>query len=173
MLVVTIAKQFTFDAAHNLPDLPEGHKCRRLHGHTYTVELEFTGPVQSTGEERGFLIDYQVIADAWQPLHEQLDHQFLNGVSSDLGVPSTEHLAAWIARRLADLPAFNARPVFGNCREDLTLLTQVTVRESSTTWCRVRVEDMRIANMCQKMPWAVIEGIRGALGFGAQYLGPS
>lgn len=32
-----IGKRFMFEAAHHLPDLPEGHKCARLHGHSYTV----------------------------------------------------------------------------------------------------------------------------------------
>lgn len=143
MLIATIAKRFTFDAAHSLVNLPPEHKCHRVHGHTYTVELEFTGPVQSGGQEEGFLIDYQVIADAWAPLHEQLDHRDLNGVFN-LGVPSTEHLAAWVVRQLADHAAFR----WG----DLTMLTKVTVFESTSTWCSVRVHDMYHAGVCRHAP---------------------
>lgn len=151
MLIATIAKRFTFDAAHRLENLPADHKCNRLHGHTYTVELEITGPVQANG----FVIDYQVIADAWAPLHELLDHRYLNEVHG-LGVPSTERLALWILSRLVDDKnlAFDASRVDPRIAAieaigrpssvpEWTLISAVTVEESSTTWCRVTTEAAR------------------------------
>lgn len=132
MLIATIAKRFTFDAAHRLDNLPVDHKCHRMHGHTYEVELEFAGPVKTVGPQRGFVLDYQVIADAWEPIHELLDHRVLNDVPG-LEVPTTEYLATWIVIRLAELPMLQSFSNLG------TLLTAVTVKESSTTWCRVTV----------------------------------
>lgn len=114
-MIATLSKSFTFDAAHCLPRLPAGHKCANLHGHTYRVELICRGYVQ----ENGFVVDYDDIARAWAPLHEQLDHKYLNDVYG-LETPSTEHLCAWIIMRI-DLPS----------------LVAVRVYESSTTWCEM------------------------------------
>jgi 6-pyruvoyltetrahydropterin/6-carboxytetrahydropterin synthase len=145
MLIATIAKRFTFDAAHRLEHLPADHKCNRLHGHTYTVELEITGPVGIDG----FVIDYQVLADAWAPLHEMLDHRYLNevrGLGPPLGVPSTEHLALWILRRLvndASALALSEGPPGASPEMTWTLLSAVTVEESSSTWCRVTTDAVR------------------------------
>lgn len=116
-MFATIAKRFTFDAAHHLPTVPADHKCHRMHGHTYEVELVFRGPV---GDD-GFVIDYAKIAEAWDPLHAALDHQILNDVRG-LEVPSTENLVHWIWRRLGDI---------------WPMLDVVRVYESSTTWCEV------------------------------------
>ncbi|MFP3499961.1 6-carboxytetrahydropterin synthase, partial [Pseudomonas sp. SIMBA_059] len=40
-----IFKEFTFESAHRLPHVPEGHKCGRLHGHSFKVGLHLTGPL--------------------------------------------------------------------------------------------------------------------------------
>lgn len=118
---VTISKRFDFDAAHFLPKVPEDHKCRRMHGHTYVVELICTGPL----DERGFVLDYAELAAAWAPLGLVLDHRVLNEIPG-LENPSTEVLAPWIARRLASF---------------LPSLVRVRVYESSTTWCEVDVSE--------------------------------
>lgn len=115
---VTISKKFDFDAAHFLPKVPEGHKCRRLHGHTYVVEIICAGEV----DEHGMVLDYAEIATAWQPLHDLLDHRCLNDIV-DLENPTTEILAPYILNRL--------EPV-------LDSLVAVKVYESSTTWCEAR-----------------------------------
>lgn len=130
-MIATIAKHFTFDAAHHLPTLPPDHKCYRMHGHTYQVELVLTGVVL----DDGFVIDYAEIASKWDPLHKLLDHRVLNDVPG-LEVPSTENLAAWIACRLIERDAKFAR-----------ILDTVTVRESSTTWCSVRVGSLTDGDM--------------------------
>ncbi|HEY4266795.1 MAG TPA: 6-carboxytetrahydropterin synthase QueD [Galbitalea sp.] len=115
-MIATIAKRFTFDAAHSLPLMPEGHKCRNMHGHTYIVELRLVGPVDP---RTGCLVDYAQIAKAWAPLHDRLDHKVLNQVAG-LSCPTTEALCAWILSKI-----------------NLPYLHSVRVYESSTTWCEV------------------------------------
>ncbi len=119
---VTISKTFDFDAAHYLPHVADGHKCKRLHGHTYRVEIICDGEPDS----RGMVVDYAQIAAVWQPLHERLDHRLLNEIEG-LDNPTTEVLAPWILRRV---------------RHGLTCVTAVRVYESSTTWCEARVSEM-------------------------------
>lgn len=85
---------FQFAAAHQLTKVPEDHKCGRMHGHTYTVELHLEGPVD---QEAGWVIDFSLVKEAWAPLHERLDHHTLNDVVSN---PTAERLAAWVAMEL-------------------------------------------------------------------------
>jgi 6-pyruvoyltetrahydropterin/6-carboxytetrahydropterin synthase len=115
-MIATLAKRFTFDAAHCLPKLGPDHKCHRLHGHTYEVELVFRGRVQ----ENGFVVDYDKIAEAWQPIHDELDHRYLNDVPG-LETPSTEVLCGWMWKRL----------------EMWNDLVKIHIKESSTTWCEM------------------------------------
>ena len=93
-----IFREFTFEAAHRLTHVPDGHKCARLHGHSYRVEIHVHGPV---GEETGWVMDFQEIKDAFAPLHDQLDHHYLNEVAG-LGNPTSENLARWIWVRLTE-----------------------------------------------------------------------
>lgn len=116
-----IFKQFRFEAAHRLPNVPPAHKCARLHGHSFFVEVHVRGPV---GPDSGWVIDFADIAAAWQPLHDILDHNFLNEVEG-LANPTSEHLARWIWQRI--LPA-------------LPGLSQVLVRETCTSGCVYRGE---------------------------------
>lgn len=85
---------FEFAAAHQLPKVPPGHKCGRMHGHTYTVELHLSGTLDL---EMGWVVDFAAVKDAWAPLHDQLDHRSLNDV---LPNPTAENLAIWIAGKL-------------------------------------------------------------------------
>lgn len=91
-----IFKRFTFEAAHRLPNVPPGHKCARLHGHSFAVEIHLRGPV---GETSGWVLDFADIAAAWQPLHALLDHNYLNEIEG-LDNPTSELLARWIWRRV-------------------------------------------------------------------------
>lgn len=118
---VELRKQFRFEAAHHLPKTPEGHKCRRLHGHSYRVTVEVSGEV---GEETGWLIDYADIKEAFQPLWEQLDHYCLNEVEG-LENPTSEVLCKWIWDRL---------------KPTLPLLSQVIVHETCTSTAHYRGE---------------------------------
>jgi 6-pyruvoyltetrahydropterin/6-carboxytetrahydropterin synthase len=92
-----LTKEFTFEAAHSLPAAPEGHKCRKLHGHSFKVEVSIEGEVNA---ETGWVYDYAVIGDAMRPLIEQLDHSNLNEIWG-LEIPTSENIAAWLWKRLA------------------------------------------------------------------------
>ena len=86
----TVTKEFRFEAAHALPHLPEGHKCRRLHGHSYKFRVEVDGEL----DDRGFVIDYAEISAEVDPVVERLDHHNLNELF-DFHT-SAENLAKWI-----------------------------------------------------------------------------
>jgi 6-pyruvoyltetrahydropterin/6-carboxytetrahydropterin synthase len=124
--MATLAKRFTFDAAHCLPRLPAGHKCANLHGHTYEVELVCRGKV----DDVGFVIDYDVIAMAWRPVHDQLDHRYLNDIPG-LETPSTEHLVAWMFRWFHEHTELDPGQAFW------PVLHSIRIKESSTTWCEM------------------------------------
>lgn len=101
-----LSRQFRFEAAHRLPKTPEGHKCRRLHGHSYVVELTVEGEVDP---ETGWVLDFAEIKDAFSPLYQQLDHYYLNEVEG-LENPTSENLARWIWVRLqGKLPLVEVR----------------------------------------------------------------
>lgn len=114
---ISLRKSFTFEAAHWLPSFPEGHKCRRMHGHSFHVDVEVTGEVP---DDRGYLIDYGEIKKAIIPIQQQLDHYLLNDIDG-LANPTAEVLAKWIYTRL---------------KSKLPLLTAVQVHETCTTVAR-------------------------------------
>jgi len=112
-----IFHEFTFDSAHHLPKSPEGHKCRRLHGHTYRVVVTVGGPL---ARARGWIGDFSDVEAAFAPIHEALDHRLLNDVAG-LENPTSENLAAWIWERLAPrLPG----------------LAELVVKETCSSGCR-------------------------------------
>jgi 6-pyruvoyltetrahydropterin/6-carboxytetrahydropterin synthase len=114
-----IRKSFTIEAAHRLPNLPAGHKCARLHGHSFTIEIGVGGPIDPV---KGWIIDYADIKDAFQPIYDLLDHNYLNDIPG-LENPTSENLALWIWERL---------------KADLHNLTAVIVHETCTTTCEYR-----------------------------------
>ncbi|MCO1575825.1 6-carboxytetrahydropterin synthase QueD [Crossiella sp. SN42] len=114
-----IFREFTFEAAHRLPNVPEGHKCARLHGHSYRVVLHVEAPVDP---QAGWVMDFGDVKAAFKPLEAELDHHYLNEVGG-LENPTSENLAVWIWDRLHPaLPALSA----------------VTVRETCTSGCTYR-----------------------------------
>lgn len=115
-----ITKMFDFDAAHSLPLMPEGHKCKRLHGHTYRVRFALEGPL----DPQMMVADYAEIEEAWKPIHDRLDHRNLNEIHGLAPQPTTEVLAWWIMRE------------FRHAAPQLPLVS-VRVYESSTTWAEV------------------------------------
>ena len=95
-LITELTKEFTFEAAHRLPNVPPGHKCARLHGHSYTVEVTLRGPVDP---HYGWIVDFAVLTETWQGLRAQLDHRLLNDIPG-LENPTSELLAAWLFERI-------------------------------------------------------------------------
>jgi 6-pyruvoyltetrahydropterin/6-carboxytetrahydropterin synthase len=93
---VRLTRDFTFEAAHLLPRAPEGHKCRRLHGHSFRVEVTVEGEVDPA---TGWFLDYAEITRLVEPLRLQLDHYYLNEVKG-LENATSENLARWIWDRL-------------------------------------------------------------------------
>lgn len=111
-----IFKKFSIEAAHRLPNLPEQHKCRRLHGHSFVVEIYVAGPLTA---KEGWIMDFADVTRAFQPLYDQLDHHYLNDIPG-LENPTSEILAMWIWTRL---------------KSALPLLSKVVVRETCTAGC--------------------------------------
>lgn len=109
-----IFREFTFEAAHRLPNVPTDHKCARLHGHSYRVEVHVAGPI---GKETGWVQDFGELKVVFKPLEDELDHRYLNEVEG-LENPTSEVLAKWIWDRLA---------------KELPGLSQVRVRETCTS----------------------------------------
>ena len=114
-----LRKTFQFEAAHRLPKLPSGHKCHRLHGHSFQAEIVVEGPVDP---ELGWVMDYAEISKAFRPLWEKLDHHYLNDVPG-LENPTSEVLAHWI---------------WENLKPSLPLLKEVVVAETCTARCVYR-----------------------------------
>ncbi len=107
-----IYKAFRFEAAHRLPNLPETHKCHRLHGHSFRVTVFVEGPVD---ERLGWVIDFADIDEAFRPVFERVDHYYLNEIPG-LENPTSENLASWIWDRLKpNLPAMNKLEIAETC----------------------------------------------------------
>jgi 6-pyruvoyltetrahydropterin/6-carboxytetrahydropterin synthase len=114
-----IFKDFTFEAAHFLPGAPEGHKCRRLHGHSFRVRVTIRGNPDRTA---GWVMDFGTIKERFEPIRRQLDHYCLNEIIG-LENPTSERIAEWIWPRLkAVLPE----------------LAEIEIFETCTTGCRYR-----------------------------------
>jgi 6-pyruvoyltetrahydropterin/6-carboxytetrahydropterin synthase len=109
---VEIFKAFTLESAHRLPNVPAGHKCARVHGHSFRVEIHVRGPVDA---HLGWVMDFADLKAAFQPLYQQLDHHYLNDVPG-LENPTSENLARWIWQRLRPaLPQLSAVVVHETC----------------------------------------------------------
>ena len=106
-----VFREFSFEAAHLLPHVPEGHKCGRLHGHSFRVELRVRGDLDP---RTGMVVDFADIKAAFVPLHDKLDHRFLNEVEG-LENPTSENLALWIWDRLQGSLSLSAVIVRETC----------------------------------------------------------
>lgn len=114
-----VSKEFRFEAAHSLPHLPEGHKCRRMHGHSYRFEVVCRGPLDG----RGFVIDYAEISEIVNPIVEDLDHQNLNELfATPSGVAHLPSTAEQLAKYLYD-----------TLKHDLDCLHQIHLYETAKT----------------------------------------
>lgn len=114
--VVELVKEFRFEAAHFLPNVPEGHKCRRVHGHSFRGEIAVRGPLHP---ELRWVIDFADLKEAVEPVVRRLDHYLLNEIEG-LENPTSEVVAVWVWSRLApSLPG----------------LVRVTIEETCTSRC--------------------------------------
>ena len=111
-----IFKEFTFEAAHFLPNVPPEHKCRRLHGHSYHVLIYVKGDV---GENSGWVMDFGELKKYFNPIYDRLDHRYLNDIDG-LENPTSENLARWIWHEL---------------KPQLSLLSKIEVSETCTSGC--------------------------------------
>lgn len=109
-----IFKTFTLESAHRLPNVPPGHKCARVHGHSFRVELHVSGPVDP---HLGWVMDFADIKQVFEPLYLRLDHRYLNDVPG-LENPTSENLARYIWREL---------------KPELPQLARVVVHETCTS----------------------------------------
>jgi 6-pyruvoyltetrahydropterin/6-carboxytetrahydropterin synthase len=114
-----IFKDFHFEAAHRLPNVPEGHKCARLHGHSFHLRISVSGEPR---EPEGWIMDFGEIKTRVKPVIEQLDHYYLNEIPG-LENPTSEVLAIWIWERL---------------KPSLPALSAVEIRETCTSGCVYR-----------------------------------
>ena len=107
-----IFKDFSIESAHRLPNVPEGHKCARLHGHSFQVRVSVAG---SLHPELGWVMDFADIKAACKPVVEELDHRYLNEIPG-LENPTSENLARWIWRRLKpQLPGLSRVRIMETC----------------------------------------------------------
>ena len=111
-----IFKDFTFEAAHRLPNVPAEHKCGRLHGHSFLVTLYISGDID---QNTGWIMDFGDIKHVFKPIYEQLDHNYLNDIPG-LENPTSEVLAKWIWNELKPL---------------LPELSKIQIRETCTSGC--------------------------------------
>jgi 6-pyruvoyltetrahydropterin/6-carboxytetrahydropterin synthase len=116
-----IFREFSFEAAHRLPNVPDGHKCARLHGHSFYVIVHVTGPLDA---RLGWVMDFAQVKAAAAPLIDMLDHRYLNEIDG-LDNPTSEQVARWIWERLAP---------------KLAGLSAITVKETCTSGCTYRGE---------------------------------
>ena len=116
---MNVFKEFTFEAAHRLPNVPADHKCARLHGHSFRVAIHVEGEIDA---DSGWVLDFADIERAFAPLHDQLDHHYLNEIEG-LDNATSEVLCVWIWERL---------------KPKLPLLTEVIVAETCMSNCVYR-----------------------------------
>jgi 6-pyruvoyltetrahydropterin/6-carboxytetrahydropterin synthase len=114
-----IFKEFSIEAAHRLPNVPAGHKCSRLHGHSFRISVYVEGPIQP---DSGWVMDFADIKEATRFIHGELDHRYLNEVPG-LENPTSERLAVWIWGRLKPL---------------LPTLSRLIVHETCNSGCEYR-----------------------------------
>ena len=112
-----IFREFTFDSAHAISSLPEGHKCKRMHGHTYTLTVHLTGGLDPN---IGWILDFADLKKlVWDEALNHLDHRTLNDIT-DMGSPTCENITLWIWSRL---------------KPKLPGLTRLTLREGKNSGC--------------------------------------
>jgi 6-pyruvoyltetrahydropterin/6-carboxytetrahydropterin synthase len=113
---IELVKEFRFEAAHWLPNVPDGHKCRRMHGHSFRGEVAVRGAIDA---RTGWVIYFADLKLAVDPIVKRLDHYLLNEIAG-LQNPTSELLAIWIWNQLAP---------------SLPMLNRITIEETCTSRC--------------------------------------
>ncbi len=111
-----IFRVFTIEAAHRLPNVPAGHKCARLHGHSFRIEVHVSGPVDP---RTGWVMDFADMKRAFAPVFDRLDHHYLNEIEG-LDNPTSENLARWVWAQL---------------HPGLPQLSRIVIHETCTSGC--------------------------------------
>ena len=111
-----IFKTFQIEAAHRLPNVPAGHKCSRLHGHSFRIEIHVRGDLDPS---LGWVMDFADLKAAFAPIFSELDHRYLNEIPG-LENPTSERLAVWIWDRI---------------KPSLPLLAKIVVHETCSSGC--------------------------------------
>src|SRR5262245_30544723 len=112
LMTAELFKAFIFEASHRLPNVPDGHKCGRLHGHSFRGAIVVRGDV---GLPTGWIVGLPVVKRVFQPYFDQLEHNYLNDVAG-LDNPTSENLARWIWDRLrSELPGLSKVIVHETC----------------------------------------------------------
>ncbi|MCK9481695.1 MAG: 6-carboxytetrahydropterin synthase QueD [Bacteroidia bacterium] len=111
-----IYKEFDFEAAHFLPNVPEGHKCKNIHGHSYRFTIFLKGDVNA---ETGWIMDFAILKSIVNPIVKQLDHQTLNNIMG-LENPTVENLSIWL---------------WDTLKPQLPLLSRIIVKETASSGC--------------------------------------
>jgi len=120
-----ITRDFTFEAAHYLPNVAEGHKCGRMHGHSYRLTVAVAGDID---RRTGWVVDFAEIDAAVKPFVALLDHQTLNHVGG-LDNPTSENIAVWFLEWLT-----STAPSLG--------VVWVEISETSKSRCRIHRLDL-------------------------------
>lgn len=113
-----IYKDFTFEAAHKLPLVPDTHKCSKLHGHSFQVRVTVEGDLNNLG----WVVDYAEIKSICGPIIDKLDHSYLNELSG-LTNPTSENIAVWL---------------WDAIKPKLMMLSEIEVKETCNTGCIYR-----------------------------------
>ena len=109
-----IYKEFSFDSAHFLPNVPIGHKCREMHGHTYRLKVFIKGALDP---KLGWIMDFKDLKEALLPVIDQLDHKLINNIKG-LDNPTAENITVWIWQQI---------------KPSLPLLSRIELYETPTT----------------------------------------
>ena len=113
---MNVYKTFAIEAARSLPNLPDGHPCQKVHGHSFKVTITVEGDID---QNTGFVMDFSDIDSAFKPIHELIDHSYLNDING-LEDPSSENLCCWIWKQL---------------NPSLKGLKQIEIKETESTGC--------------------------------------
>ena len=111
-----VYKKFTIESARSLPNLPNSHPCKKVHGHSFKIIISVSGNIN---KETGFVIDFNDINNAFKPLKKKIDHVYLNDIEG-LDNPSSENICKWIWKRLKD---------------QLPGLSMIEIKETTSTGC--------------------------------------